>query len=230
MPDFIAVYDDALDAELCHEIAQKFASAEGDKYVGRIGAGVDKSMKDSIDVNVTRSPDWKPLHDRIMLATRQHLARYVREYPYLLVGAVASGFDNPETGQREVLRPEHIDENIAAQLLMHLYRPGDIYAQFYAQGSGGYHHWHSEVYPRDATCETLHRVLLFMYYVNTIEEGGETEFFYQEKKIAPQAGRMVIAPAGFTHTHKGHVARSDDKLILTSWVMFNRAEKLYPQG
>lgn len=38
---------------------------------------------------------------------------------------------------------------------------------------------------------------------------------------------MVIAPAGFTHTHRGLVPRSNDKYILTSWVLFNRAEKLY---
>ena len=143
---------------------------------------------------------------------------------------MASGFDNQQTGQRDTVRPEQIDANTASQLLQHLYRPGDIYAQFYARGTGGYHHWHSEIYPRDASCETLHRVLLFMFYINTVEEGGETEFFYQKRKIAPLKGRMVIAPAGFTHTHKGHVPRSGDKLILTSWVLFNRAEKLFSAG
>jgi hypothetical protein len=57
--------------------------------------------------------------------------------------------------------------------------------------------------------------------------GGETEFFYQDCSIKPTRGTMVIAPAGFTHTHRGLVPRSNDKYILTSWVLFNRAEKLY---
>ena len=38
---------------------------------------------------------------------------------------------------------------------------------------------------------------------------------------------MVVAPVGFTHTHKGHIPRSSDKYILTSWVLFHRAEQLY---
>jgi hypothetical protein len=66
-----------------------------------------------------------------------------------------------------------------------------------------------------------------MYYLNDVEEGGETEFFYQGKKLAPRAGSLVIAPAGFTHTHKVHVPRSGDKYILTSWLLYQRAEKLF---
>jgi hypothetical protein len=99
--------------------------------------------------------------------------------------------------------------------------------QKYERGRGGYHHWHSEIFPKDPRCETLHRVLLYMYYLNDVAEGGETEFYFQDRKLAPRRGRLVIAPAGFTHTHKGHVPRSEDKYIVTSWVMFNRAETIY---
>jgi hypothetical protein len=38
---------------------------------------------------------------------------------------------------------------------------------------------------------------------------------------------MVIAPAYFTHTHRGCVPVSNDKYILTSWILLNRAEQLY---
>ena len=112
-------------------------------------------------------------------------------------------------------------------ILMLLYRSGVVNMQKYERGRGGYHHWHSEIFPKDPHCETLHRVLLYMYYLNDVAEGGETEFYFQDRKLAPRRGRLVIAPAGFTHTHKGHVPRSEDKYIVTSWVMFNRAETIY---
>ena len=64
---------------------------------------------------------------------------------------------------------------------------------------GGYHHWHSELYPQNASCETLHRVLLFQFYLDDVEQGGETEFLYQERKVEARKGRLIIAPAGFTH-------------------------------
>ena len=66
-----------------------------------------------------------------------------------------------------------------------------------------------------------------MFYLNDVAEGGETEFYYQDVKIKPKAGTMVIAPAYFTHTHRGNVPKSNDKYILTSWVLFNRTEQIY---
>ncbi len=83
------------------------------------------------------------------------------------------------------------------------------------------------MYLKDASCEPLHRVLAFQFYLNDVSEGGETEFFYQQKQVASKTGRMLIFPSGFTHTHRGNVPRSGDKYIITSWVLFHRAETLY---
>jgi hypothetical protein len=108
-----------------------------------------------------------------------------------------------------------------------LYRLGPIQAQKYQAGVGNYNYWHCEVYPQAPHNEALHRTLLFMFYLNDVEEGGQTEFYYQNKAISPKTGRMVIAPAYFTHTHRGCVPVSNDKYILTSWILLNRAEQLY---
>ena len=78
--------------------------------------------------------------------------------------------------------------------------------------SGGYHTFHAENIPwisRD-------RVLAWMVYLNTIDEGGETEFLYQARKINPKAGRVVIWPASFTHLHRGNPPRST-KYIINGW-------------
>ena len=117
-------------------------------------------------------------------------------------------------------------------MIRHIYRLGDLNLQRYKKGKGGYHHFHSEVFPHPHSKDqdSLHRVLFFMYYLNDVERGGETSFYFQGRKIRPAVGTLLIAPAGFTHTHKGQVPLSDDKYIVTSWVLFQRAEKLYAQG
>ncbi len=66
-------------------------------------------------------------------------------------------------------------------------------------------------------------------YLNDIEDGGETEFFYQQTKVKPTQGSIVLAPCGFTHTHRGCIPKSQDKYMLASWVMFNNAGQLYAQ-
>lgn len=61
-----------------------------------------------------------------------------------------------------------------------------------------------------------HRVLTYIYYLNTIEEGGETEFFGTQK-IKPEQGKLVIFPSCWTYPHCGLVPISDDKYIVTGW-------------
>jgi hypothetical protein len=111
--------------------------------------------------------------------------------------------------------------------LLRLFRPGAINVQKYAKGIDGYYYWHSEIYPRDPDAGTFHRVLFFILYLNDVELGGETELLCQNKKIKPSLGSMVMAPAGFAHTHRGCTPLSCNKYVLTSWILFNRAEQIY---
>ena len=163
-------------------------------------------------------------------AVRRHLAQYVDRYRALVLGALSPMVAHPETGQPVALSLDNFDEcgrpHLDA-LVQAMYRCGPINLQKYLRASGGYHHWHSEIYPQNASCETLHRVLLFQFYLNDVAEGGETEFLYQGRKVEARQGRLIIAPAGFTHTHKGHVPHSGDKYVATSWILYRRAEELF---
>jgi len=80
---------------------------------------------------------------------------------------------------------------------------------------GGFHKWHYE----NASMATLSRYLVLQLYLNTIEEGGETEFLYLNKRVSSEAGRLVIFPAGFTHTHRGNPPINQTKYLLTSWAL-----------
>lgn len=78
----------------------------------------------------------------------------------------------------------------------------------------GYHVWHSEQGP-DADAS---RCLVYIAYLNDIEEAGETEFLYQKLRVAPKENTVVIWPAAFTHTHRGNVVHGDkSKYIITGW-------------
>lgn len=229
MDDFLEVYDGALPADQCALIVARFNAS--DKVVrGKTGQGVDTVKKDSYDITISQYPDWNDVSNMLMKAVQQHLQAYMDKYRMLLVGAMTPRVTHPVSGEPVQLDIDNFDEcgtPHIGELMRTMYRAGQLNVQKYLQASGGYHHWHSEIYPQNASCETLHRALLFQFYLNDVEEGGETEFFYQGRKIEARQGRLIIAPAGFTHTHKGHVARSGDKYIATSWILFQRAEALY---
>jgi len=95
----------------------------------------------------------------------------------------------------------------------------DIKGQITNSGQG-YHIWHSEVMGTH-----LHRLLVYILYLNDIDEGGETEFLYYKKRIEPKAGRLLIFPAYFTHAHRGNTNLSDEnKYILTGWYNFTSGQ------
>ncbi len=77
----------------------------------------------------------------------------------------------------------------------------------------GYHQWH---YENDGP-QRSQRVTAWMIYLNDIEQGGETEFLYQHKRVEARTGRLVVWPAGFTHVHRGNAPLEGTKYVLTGW-------------
>lgn len=76
----------------------------------------------------------------------------------------------------------------------------------------GYHAFHAE----DSTWNNQLRTLAWMVYLNDVDDGGETEYLYQQLKIKPKQGRVVIWPGSFTHVHRGNPPMSE-KFIATGW-------------
>jgi hypothetical protein len=227
--EFVAVVDDAVAGDLCDEVVARFLACPH-RAPGRTGHGLDPARKDSEDVTISAHPEWRDALERVVSAVAPHLHAYMRRHPVLLCGALAPAFVDPATGRPLPLDLEGVaalDDARLAALVERLYRLGEVNVQRYARGRGGYHHWHSEVMPLPDGGEALHRVLFWQVYLNDVDEGGETELLAQRRLVRPRRGRLLVAPAGFTHAHKGHVPRSGDKLILTTWVMFQRAEALY---
>lgn len=82
--------------------------------------------------------------------------------------------------------------------------------------SQGYHVWHCEHSSRLRSP----RLLLVIAYLNDVEEGGETEFLYQSRRIQPKQGRIIICPSGFTHTHRGNPPLQGVKYIMNGWIEY----------
>ena len=64
------------------------------------------------------------------------------------------------------------------------------------------------------------RILAFITYLNTIKDGGGTEFFYQQFKTKAEKGLTIICPAEWTHTHRGVISNTETKYIITGWFSY----------
>jgi len=86
--------------------------------------------------------------------------------------------------------------------------------QKYEKGVGKYtFHHDSCVYLKKGWV----RDFTYIWYLNTIEEGGETSFF-NKGKVKAEQGKLVFFPSTWDYPHSGLMPVSDDKYIITGWV------------
>ena len=89
--------------------------------------------------------------------------------------------------------------------------------QHYKPGEG-YYKWHME---NIGYGHTMYRHLVFMTYLNDIENAGTEFYYFPDLKIQARKGLTLIWPAGWTHTHRGVVSDVDEKYIITGWLSFH---------
>jgi hypothetical protein len=228
-PDFIEIFPNALSAEACAALIARFETS-GHDTPGRAGMSVRPEVKLSRDVWLQGRPEWRDAEEQLNRAMFSGLLAYVRKYPYLLLASLFYQRPDAKTGEPRTMRPEDFadfDDKTLSDIIRSSLRPGQINLQRYTADVGGYPHWHCEMSPTEPNSEPLHRTLLWTIYLNDGFGEGETEFFYQQRKIVPTTGTLLIAPTSFTHTHRGNRPLRRDKYIATSWVLFHRAEVLF---
>jgi hypothetical protein len=98
------------------------------------------------------------------------------------------------------------------------FRVTDLINIQYYKPNEGYFSWHCE---RASSLEPFaSRHLVFMTYLNDVDDAGETEFYYQKLKVKPKKGLTLIWPADWTHTHRGVTSPTQEKYIITGWLNF----------
>ena len=82
---------------------------------------------------------------------------------------------------------------------------------------GQYYHWHID----GGSHQFSQRQLVAVWYLNDVEgPGGETEFLFQNIKIRPKQGKLLLFPPFWTHEHRGVTLQAGIKYIATTWVVF----------
>jgi len=82
--------------------------------------------------------------------------------------------------------------------------------------SQGYHAWHCD----NGNMLSSRRMMVCLLYLNTVKSGGETEFIYQSKRIAPEQGTLLMFPPYWTHIHRGNPPLKGNKYIMNTWLEF----------
>lgn len=77
---------------------------------------------------------------------------------------------------------------------------------------GEYFHWHSD----DLYDPPYYRGLTYIFYLNDVKNGGQTEF-NDGTIIQPKQGHCLVFPATWTYIHRGVPPVDETKYIVTGW-------------
>jgi len=193
LEDFILIKDNVFTKEFCQELIDFFENNPDLRHKGEMAGGLNTEVKDTTDLNLFNYPDLMEKYgDFVLSKFNEVVNEYAESLPF----------------QNKFLAPSVLfyenTEYTTCQI------------QKYDKGEGHYNAYHFETDNAENCC----RVFVFIFYLNDVDEGGETGMLYSNTKIKPKAGRVICHPATFPFVHNGHTPISDDKYILTTWLNY----------
>ena len=211
--NLVKVFDNALSEEICQLIIKEFEDSN-DKSEGISGAGVNRNVKSSTDLMIhlnLDNPNWSYIYDYLRENLLGNLVEYIKENPFMTINGDFKSYSS-------VVRTAQSCYVVGNQGNPHMQMQRYIDDQ-------GYYAWHHE----NEGGETINRELFFIYYLNDVE-GGETEFKFNPQKVRPETGRLLLAPALWTHKHKGNPpSNGQTKYIITGWIEKTNDHKIYEE-
>lgn len=122
-----------------------------------------------------------------------------------------------EKGQRD-----YIDRHSLAMSKIDPFQISPLFNMQKYEPGEGFYGWHCE----RASNKYGSRVLVWILYLNTVTDRGETEFHYQHHFESAVEGKLVIWPSDWMYLHRGVPSPTQTKYILTGWfTMLDRSEK-----
>ena len=204
MENFIEIYKKALPANICKYMIKMFEENMDLSHKGVVGIdGLNEDVKKSIDVDflsiIERHPEAAKTIPYLKKAIDSGIIDYFKKHELI---------SNMRDGETEDVLNEIYYHNV-------IY-PGSIHTKKYLPNDG-FFNWHFDQGSNDWFAYS--RVLVAMFYLNDVKEGGQTEFLSQEVSIKPSQGDLVIWPATWTHKHRGKLPISSSKYICNFWLV-----------
>lgn len=201
LSDLIYVKENVLDHEYCRELILKFNS-DNRKQPGTVGStgatgaiisNVNLELKKCLDLRITGLKEWNKEDKILCKSFNKNVIDYFQ-------------YTNKFSPREENNKP------VFGNGICNFRDRGYLMRSY--EKSDGYFKWHN-----DFSLDKQYglRMLTLIWYLNDVEEGGETEFV-DGTLVKPKTGQLLIFPTSWYMAHRGRMPISNKKYIITSWL------------
>jgi len=209
--DLIWELPNAVPDTLCDDLVNFFEEEIDLQYEGVTAGGVNKHIKDSVDLRMN-SEVCPELDERLYQVVTKDNDEYVKKIA-------------------KALYPEDL-EHLVINCMM-----SDTGYQIQKTVKDGFYRWHNDfdvspvldtIPSLDTPClnnawpdvGTEERLYTFIYYLSGDFEGGRTQFYFNGEihSVTPEKGKGLWFPANTLYTHRGEPVVSGEKYLVTGWI------------
>lgn len=185
---YIHIEEKLLSKEICVDIIEIFDKEEKLGDARTIG-GVKKDVllaQSCHSSNLYDNPKWKNIECFVLKETTKALDRYISKLNKRIVNYTT--FSEVERNGFNMNK--------------------------YSVDTSGRYSYHTDRFVEPET--DLERVITFIWYLNDVLEGGETEF-NGNIKVKPETGKLLMFPSTWTYPHSSLPVVSNNKYIIVGW-------------
>jgi len=189
---YIHIEENLLSKELCRDIIEIFDKEEFLRDARTMG-GVNKNIlsgQSCHSSNLYNIPNWKNIECFVLKETVNALDRYMSKINKRFINYTT--FNELENNGFSMNK--------------------------YSVDIGGKYEYHVDRLVEKET--ELERMITFIWYLNDVQEGGETEF-NRNLKVKPETGKLLMFPSTWTYPHSSLPVVSNNKYIIVGWFLLS---------
>jgi hypothetical protein len=200
MTDFIIEFKHSIPQPLCNTIIEMFDN-DDNKCKGVTLGGFDDNVKNTTDLCIPKENEkWNKIEQFLY----KELFSKIKKY------------------KSTINKKFNINLNNNYNIEFTLFNKKNVFTDYFMiqkyNKNNGKYVYHDD-FALHNCIDKSYRLLTFLWYLNDVNEGGET-VFWENYKIQPEKGKLLLFPASWTYPHTGKMPISSDKYIITGWLYF----------
>ena len=193
MDPYIYINRNSLSSDICKDIIEIYEKTQNKHRATTIG-GLNEDVLRAFQCPIQNITDdeWPTIHSFLL----QELTNNLKTYAKVLDSQIGDG---------NIYR--HMKDDL---------KYNEFHINKYESNNGGKYDYHIDRYLNKEMNEERH--ITFIWYLNDVTEGGETEI-KGNIKIKPETGKLLLFPPTWTYPHCSRPTISNDKYAIVGWLL-----------